>query len=414
MRIWELSLICVPAGSYLFAVVALAVVAATTLLVGRERPAAEITGKREAYLDNAKFLASVLVVTGHLASMIESSGKEEHSRVLGPSTAVQKALFFHMPLFCLASGAACSGALSGRRLERLAVSTAGPVVVGTGLLAVIANIDVFKFLFNVAQIDPLWYLRCLLVWRLTSPLLEVFRREMQAVIALAIGTMVAYTDEDREGSLSVHAGFFLPYFVLGRLLDWDRLLSLAPQALPKRPLFGWAAFLAFVGLYISNELALDRLFLSLEAWPDLGSGLRPLLAPDCPADALFLWARYVAGLGLRGGMALLFLVWCVPHRPVFFTQNGSRTLYVYCLHVPALLLCIAPFKELALSSSWDQGGTRSLELCIRGQLMAAKWLLFSFALTYVLSSRYCCSLFQIVVEPSWILCRCRWGRQKQE
>jgi len=343
---------------------------------------------RVAALDNAKFLLVTLVVWDHVLAL---SGFGFES---GPYSAVTKAVRFHMPLFCMISGAMSRKPLTKERLLNMFISN-----------------------LSASLISPnSWYVKCLTSWRLASRLLCALPLIVQASIIFTLGMASAYSKKISEMDRAVA---MLPYFWLGQQLDWDccrrwhlkRMVGVG---------IGWAAFLVFVSLYIVFEPEFDLVVRAVDTYfPALPwTSMRSLLSSDCPQDKGFLAARYLVGLALRAAQGLLFFLFCVPKGRTWFTDMGAHTLYPFLLHplpLVALNLPLALWLRSRGVEQWywryEQAGGQVVvvpqvpELSLKGCAWAMGHLLYSFVLTWLLSTRRCRKLTAWLVEPWWVLCR---------
>ncbi|CAE8620546.1 unnamed protein product [Polarella glacialis] len=379
-------------------------------------------------LDNAKFLAMVLVLFDHLASL---PGIQ-----LPPGRAVSKAVRFHMPLMVLLSGCHSLKALTNDRLSRIVVFTVAPLVIfkfvlepsldlltttvlkgnGAGVnhldLGALYN-DPLSVVLMTKNWDEAWYLRCLICWRFIAPLIACFSLRCGSVVALAIGVSSAYMQYPAFDKLVwTHTAALLPFFWFGSLFGQQLFSRPIPLWPATRLAIGWVAFLGYICFWILFEDQADVLLRAVELFPNNWQSMRLLLTRECPADFLFLWARYLGFLMLRGTTAILFLVNCVPRSQMPFTRLGSFTIYPYLLH-----RCVLDFVQRTVLVggkaecpgwiwNWACGDSErhhpSPELRLQWCMQSAVSLLLAFALAYLLASWPFRVLFEWACQPKWL------------
>ncbi|WP_225832161.1 acyltransferase family protein [Streptomyces sp. NK08204] len=277
-----------------------------------DRPGGKREGKqRDAFFDNAKYLAIVLVAMGHFWSPLMS-----HSRVL---EGVYRVVYtFHMPAFIIISGFfSRSFDMRPDRLKRLLTGVAVPYVVFETAYQLFKN-AVDHTHDDISLLDPwylTWFLAALFVWRLTAPVWRVVRWPLPVAVGIAMLASVTPSigkDLDLQRVLQ-----FLPYFVLGlcmkpehfRLMGrpWVRIAAVPVAAVALG--FGW--------------WSVPRL--------DSGWFYRQDSAQELGAP---WWCGPVMVLAMLGCTLLLtacFFAW-VPRRRTWFTALGAGTLYGYLLH----------------------------------------------------------------------------------
>eukprot|EP00747_Dinoflagellata_sp_TGD_P055797 gnl/TRDRNA2_/TRDRNA2_149734_c0_seq2.p1 gnl/TRDRNA2_/TRDRNA2_149734_c0~~gnl/TRDRNA2_/TRDRNA2_149734_c0_seq2.p1 ORF type:complete len:258 (-),score=15.20 gnl/TRDRNA2_/TRDRNA2_149734_c0_seq2:82-855(-) len=242
---------------------------------------------------------------------------------------------------------------------------------------------------------------------MSLPVMDLFPAIVQATVALAAGLSYCYADaKDTDGHLTGCVIRMFPFFLLGRMFDWDRLVSTVPE-FPGRLLIGWTAFGVFVAGYISSEASFDKVILALDDGPNKNI-YRSFVRAGCDAELFLLWARYVDYLLCRGLMGFFFFLFCVPRRPVFFSPNGAHTMFPYLLHTP-LLPFIMRLPIWVATTAYKGAGPVLRDWPVRGLIYAAALFSVAFVLTYVLSSWPCRVIFKLTVTPEWILPE--WWRQ---
>ncbi|KOV93183.1 acyltransferase family protein [Streptomyces sp. MC1] len=267
--------------------------------------------QRDAFFDNAKYLAIVLVALGHSWSAIKTDNRALESLYNVVYT-------FHMPAFIVISGYfSRSFDMRPDRLKRLVTGIAVPY-----LLFQIAY-SLFRRYAGQAD-DPIslvspyyltWFLCALFIWRLTTPLWKLVRRPLPLALGIAmVGSVTPGLDDNLDLGRVLQ---FLPCFVLGLLLKPEHFALIRRRAVRVLSVPVFAAALA-VGWWSVPRV-------------DGGWFYRQSSAPDIGAP---WWTGPLMTLAMFGCALLLtacFLAW-VPGRRTWFTALGAGTLYGYLLH----------------------------------------------------------------------------------
>ncbi|MDQ0601744.1 fucose 4-O-acetylase-like acetyltransferase [Streptomyces canus] len=277
-----------------------------------EQPAKPAGKQRDAFFDNAKYLAIVLVAVGHAWEPLKGD-----SRILEAAYTVVYS--FHMPAFIIISGFfSRSFDMRPDRLRRLITGVAVPYIVfetAYVLFERVAGDDPGK---DISLLDPwylTWFLCALFVWRMITPLLKAVRWPLPFALGLAMLASVAPSigdDLDLQRILQ-----FLPYFVLGLCMKPEHFHRVRTRTVRIVAVPVFAAALA-VGWW-----AVPRMN---TAWFYHRDSAQELGAP--------WWAGPVMVLAMFGCSLLLtacFFAW-VPRRNMWFTALGAGTLYGYLLH----------------------------------------------------------------------------------
>jgi len=268
--------------------------------------------QRDAFFDNAKYLAIVLVALGHAWEPLTDGSRTAEALYMVVYS-------FHMPAFILISGYfSRSFTPSQDRLRRLVTGVAVPYIVFE------VAYSLFKRWIDddpghpVSLLDPwylTWFLIALFVWRLTTPLWKVVRWPVPLALGIAV---LASVSPDIGDDLDLQRVLqFLPFFVLGLFLKPEHF-----QLLRRREV-RVLSVPVFLGALVVAYWAAPRMS---SAWFYHRDSVQELGAP--------WWAGVVMTLALFGCSALLtaaFLAW-VPRRHMWFTVLGAGTLYGYLLH----------------------------------------------------------------------------------
>ncbi|MFJ4921947.1 acyltransferase family protein [Streptomyces sp. NPDC088725] len=296
--------------------------------VATTRPGAST--KRDAFFDNAKYLAIVLVAVAHFWEPVMDGSR------------ATKALYlivysFHMPAFIIISGYfSRSFTAKPYQIKRLVTGVAVPYFVFEGGYSLFKWVADDPHQLDFSFQDPwflTWFLIALFIWRLTTPLWRMVRYPLP--VALTIAALASFTpsmgsDLDLQRVLQ-----FLPYFVLGLCLKPEhfQLVRRREVRMLAIPLFAAAVAFAY---WVAPRFQTDWLYHNMSAQQ---------------LDHVW-WAGPVMTLAVFGCSLLLtagFLSW-VPRRHMWFTALGAGTICGYLLH--GFLIKGAGFAGLFETYSW--------------------------------------------------------------
>ncbi|PNE36184.1 acyltransferase family protein [Streptomyces noursei] len=279
---------------------------------GRAARGGARSATRDAFFDNAKYLAIVLVAMGHSWEPLRSGSRSAAALYL-------TVYAFHMPAFIIISGYfSRSFDMRKDRLQRLITGVAVPYV-----LFEVA----YTFFKRWADDDPdypitllqpwylTWFLVALFIWRLTTPLWKIVRWPLP--LALTIAVLASCSPEIGDDLNLQRVLQFLPFFVLGLALrpEHFQLLRSRSVRLAALPVVAGALVFAYWAAPRMNA-----------AWFYHRDSAQELGAP--------WWSGPVMTLAMFGcSLALVacFFAW-VPGRRMWFTALGAGTLYGYLLH----------------------------------------------------------------------------------
>ncbi|WP_419249207.1 acyltransferase family protein [Streptomyces luteogriseus] len=267
---------------------------------------------RDAFFDNAKYLAIVLVAVGHAWEPLRQG-----SRAV---TALYMLVYaFHMPAFIIISGY-FSRTFDGSpaRLKRLVTGVVVPYVVFETAYTLFTRWTSQDPDRPVSLLDPLyltWFLAALFVWRLTTPLWRLVRWPLPLALAVAMAATTAPSiDHDLDLQRTLQ---FLPYFVFGLLLRPEHFRLVRRRTV--RILAVPVACCALAVAYWAVPRMDYAWFFHADSAPELGVPLW--------YGPLMTLAAFGCSLVLVG----CFLAW-VPGRRTGFTALGAGTLSGYLLH----------------------------------------------------------------------------------
>ena len=268
--------------------------------------------KRDAFFDNAKYLAIVLVAVAHSWVPVMDGSRTARALYMVVYT-------FHMPAFILISGYfSRSFDLTPAKVKRLVTGVAVPYVVFETAYSLFRRYANDQPDAAISLLEPwylTWFLAALFIWRLTTPLWRNLRHPLAVSLVIAVLASLAPgigDDLDLPRVLQ-----FLPFFVLGLQLKPEHfeLVRRREARLLALPLFAVALVFAY--------WAAPRM--------QLGWFLRDSSAQDMGAP---WWSGAVMTLAMFGCAVLLtagFLA-LVPRRHMWFTVLGAGTICGYLLH----------------------------------------------------------------------------------
>ncbi|MFG2092723.1 acyltransferase family protein [Streptomyces sp. NPDC048612] len=267
---------------------------------------------RDAFFDNAKYLAIVLVAMGHSWEPLRDGSRSAAALYI-------TVYAFHMPAFIIISGYfSRSFDMRKDRLQRLITGVAVPYIlfeVAYTLFKRWADDDPG---YPVSLTDPwylTWFLLALFVWRLTTPLWKIVRWPVP--LALTIAVLASLSPDIGDDMDLQRVLQFLPFFVIG--------LSLRPEhfKLVRRKKARILAVPVFAAALVFAYWAAPRMN---AAWFYHRDAAQELAAP--------WWSGAVMTLAMFGCSLVLvacFFAW-IPGRTMWCTALGAGTLYGYLLH----------------------------------------------------------------------------------
>ncbi|MFJ8859812.1 acyltransferase family protein [Streptomyces sp. NPDC102451] len=289
--------------------------------------------RRDAYFDNVKYLAIVLVAVAHAWEPVMDGSRTARALYMIVYT-------FHMPAFILVSGYfSRSFDMSAPRVKRLVTGVAVPYVLFETAYSLFRRYAGGEDDTPISLLDPLfltWFLIALFIWRVTTPLWQSLRHPLPVALVIA---MLASVSPDIGDDLDLQRVCqLLPFFVLGLLMKPEhfqlvrrrevRMLSL-PLVAGSLVFAYWAAPRMQLGWFYRSNSAQEMDF----QW----------------------WAGPVMTLAMFGCALLLtvaFLAW-VPRRHMWFTALGAGTICGYLLH--GFLVKGADYYDLFDRYEWLSG-----------------------------------------------------------
>lgn len=366
---------------------------------------------RIAWLDNAKFVALVLVIL-------------EHESVITKAIAPGKLdegfcqfLKMHTRMLCFISGIVSHRWPSRKAFHSLMLRVVAPLFLSVAVLGPLAWLA-HRRAMHVSSALPSysefiwhdlyypdafssgmhhWYLESLICWQLCALMLCAFRPYTKlalAIAAMAVSWSLPPWQMGVENGLS-----FLPIYIAGQLFPTKRVLELVPQLTPR------ACFAGFV-LMLAILRAEQRYMDFLHEVPDQGNG-GVYFGHSCPnmvtvwntvegaqmAECFFL-ALFRDILELM--KSCIFLVLCCPRSKCWCSDFGMYAIYPYMLHQLALDFCgVRLFSELSHNIAM-------LPALLAQCTFYAAHIAIAIVLNFALAAWPIRAIFWLLFEPTWI------------
>jgi fucose 4-O-acetylase-like acetyltransferase len=374
------------------------------------------TYERAAHFDNAKFFCLALVVYPHWA-LIERWRDSTTSlvRLAELQHALDQTFWFHMPLFTMISGAV-SGSFTNARLIRMIVTLVVPLLVVLFMIDPLAKSashgesfrlpDPYDAIFVQCGPGPLWYVRCLVFWRLLCWLFESISPSstVHMLFAILLGVCGVYLGplySDLTPTLGncawVRTATMAPFFFAGRWLDWNWLSDNIPVMPRIMICANWSLLLILCGLIQTFNRQYDDVTYQFES-PTNPFASYMFIQSACSADVYFHWARYITDACFRGLLGIAFLYGCVPRVDMFITEVGANTMYAYVLHAYFLDTDLAAQTGKLYVAALPHTPSFGVQM-----LLNAAGILAACTFTCILSSRLSRVLLGWALQPTWLL-----------
>ncbi|QKV94972.1 acyltransferase family protein [Streptomyces sp. NA02950] len=275
-------------------------------------PAGQKPKQRDAFFDNAKYLAIVFVAMAHSWEPLTDYSRTAEALYMTVYT-------FHMPAFIVISGYfSRSFDMRPDRLKRLITGIAVPYVIFEVAYTFFKRWADDDPTYDFSLLDPwylTWFLVALFVWRLSTPIWKLVRWPVP--LSLAIATLASVSPDIGDDLDLQRLLQFLPFFVMG--------LCMKPEhfQMVRRRSVRWLSLPIGLCALVFAYWAAPRMN---SAWFYHRDSVQELGAPP--------WTGPVMTLALFGCSVVLvscFFAW-VPRRHMWFTALGAGTLYGYLLH----------------------------------------------------------------------------------
>ncbi|WP_433249205.1 acyltransferase family protein [Streptosporangium sp. CA-135522] len=268
------------------------------------RPSAD----RDPFFDNAKFLAIVLVVSGHLVEGLRD--------VPLAHAAYFYVYLFHMPLFIVLSGYLSRNFTFSSGKARKLISTLAVPYVIFELVYALPRLILYGKL-DVSLLDPYyltWFLMSLFLWRLSTPVWQQLRWPL--VVAVALSLLSGTSRLPDELSMNRTLGL-LPFYVLGLMLRPEHFVWLRRRWVRVAGAVTLAAG-ALVALAVHAEVKTEWI-----RWRHANDAI----GVDDLTGSLIRLALLAAGALLVAAFLAV-----TPSRRTWYSGLGTATMYAYLLH----------------------------------------------------------------------------------
>ncbi|MGW5681308.1 acyltransferase family protein [Nonomuraea sp. NPDC003754] len=263
---------------------------------------------RDPYFDNAKYLAIVLVVCGH---MIEDLRDDPIAHALYFYVYV-----FHMPLFITLSGYLSRNfTFSSGKARKLIATLAVPYVLFELAYAVPRLLLYGKL--ELSLLDPYyltWFLMSLFLWRLSTPVWQQLRRPL--AVALGLSLLSGTSALPDELSMNRTLGL-LPFYVLGLMLRPEHVELL------RRPSMRIVGAVTLAAGLAAALLLHDVVPTEWIRWRHANTAIG---VDDVTGSLIRL------GMLAAGAVLVAAFMAVTPRGRTWFSGLGAATMYAYLLH----------------------------------------------------------------------------------
>jgi fucose 4-O-acetylase-like acetyltransferase len=317
---------------------------------------------RDSYFDNAKFILIFLVVFGHfLRSFI-------NDHVLFQSLYVT-IYTFHMPAFIFIAGYFAKGSASKGYIWNVFKKLIIPYLIFQLIYSIYHYNTESKQVFGAEMFDPywsLWFLISLFFWNILIILFKTMDWKLGIIISILISISVGYIDQVTNYLSLSRTIVFFPFFLIGYYASSDHVSILQKNKV--RILALLILGLTFSFFTIWNEFSYEWLF---------GSKPYSYFEVELIKGPLIRLAIYFLSF-----VMMLSCLSLIPTKKLFFTNLGTRSLYVYLLHGAF----IKTFRDSELKSTL--AGIETIIILV----------VVSFVITLLLSSNFVKALAQPIIE----------------
>ncbi|RVX47706.1 fucose 4-O-acetylase-like acetyltransferase [Nonomuraea polychroma] len=292
---------------------------------------------RDPFFDNAKYLAIVLVVCGHL---IEDQRDAPIAHALYFYVYV-----FHMPLFIVLTGYLSRKFTFGAGKARKLISTLAVPYLVFELAYSLPRLVLYGK-FELSLLEPYyltWFLMSLFLWRLSTPVWQQLRWPLLVALVLSLVTGMSKLPDE----LSMNRTFgLLPFYVLGLMLKPEHFQWL------RRPYMRLAGA-CVLGLGLATALLVHEAVPT--EWIRWRLSNTEIGVDDLTGTAIRL------GLLVAGAVLVAAFLAVTPARRTWFSGLGATTMYAYLLH--GFVVKVAERFDLGLPLSIGLGLVAATVLC---------------------------------------------------
>ena len=319
-----------------------------------------MTKERNIYVDNLKGLLIILVVVGHFTDIAIDEGSE-----------ALKSLFliiysFHMPLFIFINGLLCKNIVRDKtKVLNKVITFGGLYVLLKAVLyftrTVIGHEDISFHLFKEDGVP--WYLFATAAYYVISYILRDVNKKWLLAMSFVTALLVGYDPDINDVFVMSRIIVFYPFFIVGWMLDVDKLAELMKKV--------WIKLIGIAGVAGLSLMCIFRCEMLYE--------LRPMFTGRNGYDELENIVSPEAVFRILAYILSFLMCFCVmafmPHIKLWLLSGiGQRTLAVFLLHRP-ILYCLT-YEDVLLKLRDNIGWTAG----------NAVWILMAVMLAVILSA----------------------------
>ncbi len=326
-------------------------------------------GERQAYYDNLKFILMLFVVFGHFAFEYRSE------RLM---ISVCNAIYtFHMPVFIFVSG------YFSRNIKVQRWADVWQLLIPYFTLEIVHLIwtKVTHMGYgNASILTPTyhnWYMLSLFYWRMIIPFFKHFKPLYSTLLIFSMSILAGWIPQLNDFAAGYRSLFFFPLFAVGY---YSKDISIATQVNTSKKLLAIGLLTAFISFIFYSS------YTDMEQADQLLYAYAPMYGYDGLLNRMLL---RIASLFSGFACGFLFL-FAVPHHQTFYTKMGTKTLYVYVIH----MFLVWPIIQYG----FDYSPIRTLTVSI----------LCSAVITYLLSSELVSKVFRPLLDPRYLISKLKF------
>lgn len=270
--------------------------------------------ERDYYFDNLRFLLIFLVVLAHIIGAL--------SKIYSLNFLYRYIYLFHMPGMLFISGYFAKKTIDDGKIAK------------NKLFNFFLLYCIFQVIFTLISHDEfriyqsqfgLWYLQIIMLYTLLLPMLSRVKPGPMIVISILLGLLVGFDKSaDHTGSLQ-RLLVFLPFYMTGFYVSRKQIERLFNK---KSAIIG-VLFLVIIALLQFKYLKSFNWSLKLSA----GKQAYELLGISNQMGVIARLIWYLISYGM-----IISVMGIVPRKKMFFSTFGSRTLQVFLLHLPFVVI----------------------------------------------------------------------------
>lgn len=266
--------------------------------------------KRIPYFDNLKFILIYFVVLGHFLAPLRGV-------IPGVKFIYMIIYVFHMPLFIFILGYFSKSLLKDGKLTNNKIFNYLLLYLIMQIILYLIRDTSFSLIYPQ---HGMWYLVCIIIWSLLLPVLVKVKTKLLIPLTFLLG-LIIMVDSKATDVLSINrAIIFLPYFLCGYYMNSEKFINLINKIDIRHKVVSVLFIITFI--IILYLLPIDK------------GGIIKLMYGN---SILNLSVYKAVIFRLFAYILSIFLSICImiiiPQKKYFFTNLGSNTLQVYCIHI---------------------------------------------------------------------------------